>query len=975
MYPEPEVKVLRRRISLDGRWNFLPDPLQQYSPEILTGLHGGRAPAPEDPGAVPPTFPPHLPGPPPTWRSIVVPGTWQAQFDDLRQDASTAWYRFAFVLPDLAENAGPSSPPHWYLHFGAVDYYATVWLNGALLGDHEGGYLPFEFDISSASRPGTSNELLVRVVDTSADGESTRFNFAEIPHGKQSWYGPVSGIWQSVFVEARQEIHLQRIRVTPEPDQRRALVRMELNRPSSCSLEAKLWLTDPRGCHQRVTTEIESGTTAPVVSISVEHPLLWEPDSPHLYTLRVELSAGLDSEPLDVLETEFGMRTIKSGPDGLLRLNHRMLYLRGALDQDYYPLTNYTSFSDAELAEQFARARAMGLNCLRVHVKVADPRYYAAADRAGMLIWTELPNWERLTEAAKLRADETLRGMVERDWNHPSIVIRTIINEGWGVNLAVNPDDRAWLAATFHILKDLDPTRLVVGNSPCFTNFHVVTDIEDFHNYYSLPDHYRQWQSWVQSFAARPPWTFAHVYEGIEAWRQFTSDPWAPTPRVAAPEIRRLGTEAMVVSEFGNWGLPDIAKLREGYGGEPWWFETGLEWGDGVAYPHGIEMRYKTFHLDRVFPTLGDLTAASQRMQFTALKYEIEQIRQHPSIVGYIITEFTDTHWEANGLLDLFRNPKAFYDALPQINAADAIVPSWDRIAFWEGDRCEVRLLLSHYSDLDLGSCSLDWELDLTPPIRGTITHIHAPQGQLVSLGTVVLHAGQLARSTRARLQFHLRTANGEVVTSNHQELYFFCRADGAPGRHRLYVPEPDLRRILEECGFALTDDLTTADLVVARTMTDALRRHVERGGKVVWLAEEPDSQQTYLGNLVIARRRERSWQGDWINNMNWIRPHPMFPNIPTGGTVDFAFADLIPEQVIVGLSPRHFAGDVHAGLFVGWLHHVVALIAERRMGEGHLLISTFHLSAHLHTHPVAMVMLHDLVEYVAGLGAARLAA
>src|SRR5207253_1567193 len=148
------------------------------------------------------------------------------------------------------------------------------------------------------------------------------------------------------------------------------------------------------------------------------------------------------------------------------------------------------------------------------------------------------------------------------------IVIWTIVNEGWGLDLAVNADHRAWLAQTYDYLKQIDPYRLVVDNSACFTNFHVVTDIEDFHNYYSIPDHYEKWRDWVRTFAARPPWTFAHDYRNISAWRQYIKDPWTPTPRPVAPEVRRIGSEPTVVSEFGNWGLPDVAKLRECYGGK-----------------------------------------------------------------------------------------------------------------------------------------------------------------------------------------------------------------------------------------------------------------------------------------------------------------------------------------------------------------------------------------------------------------------
>src|SRR5262245_36174827 len=178
-------------------------------------------------------------------------------------------------------------------------------------------------------------------------------------------------------------------------------------------------------------------------------------------------SSNRQSSVVDTLSSTFGMRTIATSPNGQLLLNGRIIYLRGALDQDYYPQLIYTPFSDAQLDDQFAKAKHMGLNCLRTHIKITDPRYYAAADRAGLLIWTELPNWQNFTEATRRRAHETLAGMVERDWNHPSIVIWTIINEGWGLELALNAQHRAWLAEAYDYMKQLDPHRLIVGNSAC----------------------------------------------------------------------------------------------------------------------------------------------------------------------------------------------------------------------------------------------------------------------------------------------------------------------------------------------------------------------------------------------------------------------------------------------------------------------------------------------------------------------------
>jgi hypothetical protein len=929
---------MRRRVSLDGEWQFAVDPARALDPATLASAE---------------------------WRAILVPGPWQAQFPDLRDYAGLAWYRRTFRW-DLPERPAGQEVVH-LLGFGAVDYFATVWLNGVLVGEHEGGYLPFEIAIDSALRLDGDNELVVRVIDPGSDAdEALGFPFAEIPHGKQSWYGPIGGIWQSVFLERRAADHLRAVRVTPDLPGERATVHVELSRPASRVVQLDLSLAAPSGDVQRIGHRIEPGEAAADLTLAIPAPELWDTDTPRQYQLTTTLMEE-STEALDRRSDRFGMRSIAGSPDGFLLLNGRPVYLRGALDQDYYAHGLYTAFSDAELDQQFARAKHMGLNCLRTHIKIADPRYYDAADRAGLLIWTELPNWQELTDDAKRRAHETMVGMVKRDWNHPSIVIWTIVNENWGTDLAVNAEHREWLVGMYTDLKRLDPHRLVVGNSPCFTNFHVVTDIEDFHNYYGMPDHHRQWKEWVETFATRPAWTFAREYAGIERWREYLRDPWNPQPMPAAPEVRRRGNEPIVVSEFGNWGLPDIGRLRQAYGEEPWWFETGLEWGDGVMYPHAIEQRYRAWHLDKVFPTLSDLTAASQRMQYTALKYEIEQMRRHPSIVGYVITEFTDVHWEANGLLDICRNPKAYYDVIGQVNSADAIVPmDWDRIAFWEGERCEVRLGLSHFSSVDLHDCRIEWSLDRHPDVRGAFERLGPNRAHLTVAGTVAFTVPAVPQSARVRLELRLLSADGQEIARNHHELYFFPRPTAPPGV-RLFVPEsPRLAARLGDLGYQMLDGPDQAELVVLETLTDQWRSYAQSGGRVVWLAERPESYQTHLGSWGVAARQGRTWQGDWASSMSWLRQDRLFAGIPTGGTVDFAFADLTPDAVLVGLSPRDFASRVHAGLFVGWVHHVVALVAERPVGRGQLMACTFRIREALGAHPVATSMMDDMIRHLA---------
>jgi hypothetical protein len=947
-------------VSLDGTWDFYLDPEQRFDPDNFDRNNGVRR--------------------------INVPGPWQAQFQDLRDYTGVAWYRLKFDLPPSFVRPGDPDTT-CVIHFGAVDYFAAVWLNGRFIGTHEGGYLPFELSLDAALELEATNELVVRVLDPGAEGDSygeTEVSFSEIPHGKQSWYGPISGIWQSVYIEIRHATYIEQLHVTPDVPGEKAEIEIRFNRATGAPLSLKLMLTDPHQAARSTCVAVVEGTERFETTLDMPSPLLWDAVTPHLYTLEATLYET-PAFPLDSVSTHFGMRSIAASADGHLMLNGRTLYLRGALDQDYYPALMYTPFSDAELDRQFAQAKHMGLNCLRTHIKITDPRYYDAADRAGILIWTELPNWENLTPAVRQRARDTLEGMIARDWNHPSIIIWTLVNESWGVELAANPEHRRWLAETYDHVKALDPHRLVVGNSACFANFHVVTDIQDFHNYYSMPDHYRQWRDWVENFALRPAWAYAHEYVSIHDWREFLRDPWNARERSLAPEVRRTGSEPLVISEFGNWGLPDVAELRACYNGqEPWWFETGLEWGDGAVYPHGAEHRFRQWHLNRVFPTWADLARASQRLQFQALKYQIEQIRLHLSIVGYVITEFTDVHWECNGLLDMCRNPKAYYDELAMINAADVIVPDWERTAYWAGERVELPLFLSHFSQADLQGSRLEWRLKDGAEVSGTLELPELAPAGITPIGAIRFEAPGVEASERARVELQLVDRAGRVAAQNYQMLYFFPRRshaqtydarragtgatgefDAGAGAVRLAAP-PHLADALTAMGYEVETELVGVELAVTNELTDDMRRYIQRGGKVLWLAETDDCQQTDLGVIQVVPRAGRRWQGDWASNMNWIRGGPMFKDIPTDGLVDFAFADLTPEHVIQGFAPRDFAANVHAGLFVGWVHHPVALVGERRFGNGTLLISTFRLAGQVGANPVATIMVRDMIDYLA---------
>ena len=299
-------------------------------------------------------------------------------------------------------------------------------------------------------------------------------------------------------------------------------------------------------------------------------------------------------------------------------------------------------------------------------------------------------------------------------------------------------------------------------------------------------------------------------------------------------------------------------------------------------------------------------------MQFVALKYEIEQMRLHPSIVGYVITEFTDVHWECNGLLDMCRNPKIFHDQIGNLNADDVIVPEIERAALWEGERCAVQLSLSHFSHHDLAGARLAWRIDRWPEIGGVFEQIACAQGQVDSIGTVEFDAPAVqaghARADRAAAD---RCAGRDA---GRQLPGCVCAAaqrgcHGGRGQRRATGVCARAGGGAARAGLPTTDALDQADVALATTMTDALREYVQQGGRVLWLAEQADLQQAYLKDMGIAPRAGHGWEGDWASNFNWIRQDRMFQHIPTGGTVDFAFADLIPDTVITRISPGRVRG------------------------------------------------------------------
>ncbi|MCS7273370.1 MAG: hypothetical protein NZ550_04385 [Fimbriimonadales bacterium] len=428
--------------------------------------------------------------PKPYERTIRVPFAWESKLSGIGDTMfkGVAWYRREFSLPEKWRGK------RIWLCFGAVDHHATVWINGERVGEHEGGYSEFRFDITPYVRFDRPNTVVVRVEDHT--DRST-------PLGKQTpeWYTSVSGIWQSVWLEATGAAAIQRFRIIPLANEAGVptgviefiveIDRAQQHEPLQLELRSRNRLFPTR------RFGILEGETSKTFRLVLENPRLWTPENPHLYPFELRLLSKDGKRLQDAVRGYFGVRTVRWGTYkgsefSYVLLNGKPIYLRGVLDQSYNPDGLYTAPDDAFLKRDILLAKQAGFNMLRIHIKADEPRKLYWADKLGILVQADIPCFYVPSERARTLFEKTLRDQILRDFNHPCIIAWTIFNEEWGIG-ALSPENRAhrveWVLQMVRLARSLDPTRLVHDNSGWA---HLETDLNSFHWYGRNVDLFRQ---------------------------------------------------------------------------------------------------------------------------------------------------------------------------------------------------------------------------------------------------------------------------------------------------------------------------------------------------------------------------------------------------------------------------------------------------------------------------------------------------
>ncbi len=391
---------------------------------------------------------------------------------------SVLWYRKTVNVPSRLRKQNV------LLHFGAVDWLCDVYVNGKKAGYHRGGYDPFYFDVTALLNKGNQQEISLMVWDPTDDGPQARGKQVKKPEG--IWYTPVTGIWQTVWLESVPATYVIETRQTPDIDNNLLKVSTKVsNAQTNDKIRVSAWEGKTKIAEKEVAQNEEA-------QLEIANQKLWTPDDPHLYDLRVAIVRN--GRIVDEVKSYFGMRKISMEPDenGIQRmlLNNEFVFQYGPLDQGWWPDGLYTAPTDEALRFDIEKTKEMGFNMIRKHVKVEPARWYTHCDRLGILVWQDMPSgdmgnhWEsrpgitgRETERDRSSESETYfreewAAIMQDFHNFPSIVVWVPFNEAWGQ--FKTEEITKWTM-------EMDPSRLV--NSASGGNFFPVGHIIDMHNY------------------------------------------------------------------------------------------------------------------------------------------------------------------------------------------------------------------------------------------------------------------------------------------------------------------------------------------------------------------------------------------------------------------------------------------------------------------------------------------------------------
>lgn len=542
-------------------------------------------------------------------QKIEVPFAYQTELSgiDDQSEHSVVWYQRHFQIDQSTDEVT-------ILHFGAVDFKADIWIDGQHVGTHSGGHTSFSFDITNFVKDGTDHVMTVRADDPVRDEELTRGKQNWTGESTGIWYTNTTGIWQTVWLEKKPVTNLASVKYVTDIDKGIVEISGEIdNFVSGTGVTANVKFGDE--LLTKITIYPEDSAFEWSINILGNHIFrmgyhnegwLWTPEHPNLFTVNFETTAP--NAVTDKVSSYFGMRKIHTA-NGMTYLNNRPYYQKLVLNQGYWPEGLLTAPSDEAFQKDISLAKEMGFNGARIHQKVEDPRYLYWADKMGFICWGECAAAPVFTRKAETTLYKEWLEIIERDYNHPSIVTWVPINESWGVpQVHIDRQQQHFTQAMYHLIHSLDTTRLVQSNDGWA---QTETDICAVHNY--------------AHGAKDDKETYDYYQETLHSWESIIRNP--PVWDIFAEGFTYQG-QPILLTEFGGIG-------------------------------------YNKQDADKGWGYTG---AKSDEEFISEYQRIMKAVSQSHSLNGIVYTQLTDTEQEVNGLLTVDRQPKVDPEVIKKAN-------------------------------------------------------------------------------------------------------------------------------------------------------------------------------------------------------------------------------------------------------------------------------------------------------------------
>jgi beta-galactosidase len=898
--------------------------------------------------------------------SVEVPSLWNLTHPYYE---GVAFYRKTFHAPSIL--AGKVS----LIHFEGVCYRTEVWVNGCYLGNHEGAYTPFWFDVTQSLMPGKENELVLRVASLSKTKPVDGILLKHVPASKQSWYYTHGGPWGNVWLESRPWVYIHKLVLEPDLRRENVLVEVVLNN-RLCGvqkLQLDTLVASPAG--QQVGGVSTNLFTPPGLAkhsfrIPIPRPLAWNCDTPYLYAVRAEVTS-LDG--VNVKEGSFGMRDF-TVQDGQFFLNGEPLFLKGILLQPHYPVTQMVPPSPEMMLQEIALMKEAGFNMIRCHVRPAPPGYLDITDRLGIMVYAETSlAWIRTSPRLLEHGEREIRELIEHDRNHPSVVI-------WGI-LEENPPASAEASEHFmNFARALDPTRVILDNSG--GSLTLDQDFGWLDRAHVLPARENKKQKILDIHA----YLGNIISSGVDEWLRIlgsgaSSEALLRDDLCTLPIIEEFERESrtytgkIFISEIGGAGMTDLEATLSSFAGR-----TDLVDAHEIGVLRDSLVKgFSERKLERVFGSLRDMVADSQSLQARGDTRQLEALQCNPRISGFVLTQLNDVGWEFHaGILDMWRNPKQVYLELHRLNSPSCLVLRAASPAVTCGERVPVNITLVKRAGHPAAGRVV---VQVTGPDLQKITssRLDAPgSAGIHELGVVMVdtqhipgvykvsarldnEGEQLAASTETFLALPF-TSLKDVMT----RVAWIGKPNGLHGEEGcLFWSYPVKPRPADG-----NEDIIIApfpsklSLLEWETLLEAAN-----GGGVAVIG--PLHPRDRIALQALHRKGIDLYLelgiGSWIGCYHWIPNYSPFEGLPSGGFAGEAYIDLQPHYSLREIGGEIMAGAIRSKHTVDgpsefiWYSDIESL----SFGRGKLIFCQYRIFDNLASHPISRRLFDNLIRYI----------